>query len=165
MSFQLAHLKSQSMPHVEEKDGAEDEAFYNGALLVETGGGEYAEIADPFTVGQIDGVALHRYGVDRTDPYAGTPSFDITGGIGINPGRVLAIQLGQGDRNLLFSAQYVGTLPEQTGGSYGVIRDTDGRWKVNFANTTNGVVRLESLAWTEDPINKGRVIVSFLEAE
>jgi hypothetical protein len=166
MSFQLAHLRSQSMAHVNERPVAEEEAFQRGALLVEDDYGEYAEAtADDYgSVGAIDGIALARYGVDGTLPYEGTPSFDILGGFGFIPGNMQAIQVVHGDRGLMFSAEYVGTLPTTVGGSYGVVRDTDGRWKVDFASDA-AVVRLESLAWTQDPINKNRVVVSFLDAE
>jgi len=167
MSFQLYNLRSQSMAKVIERDVADDESFFKGALLIENGAGDFEEVdnGDYAYSGPIDGIALARYGTDGTVPYEGTPSFDITGGFGMNPGRMQAIQLGQGNRELLFSALYVGDLPAGIGGSYGVIRDTDGRWKVNFADTSATVVRLEDLRWTADPINKNRVVVSFLAVD
>jgi hypothetical protein len=162
MSFQLYNLQSARIPLVIEHPVAEDEAFHAGALLSVVDG-EFVEVTDPVAEA-IEGIALARYGIDGTVPYVGTPSFDITGGLGMNPGQMQALSVTLGNREKLYSAEYVGTLPTAIGGSYGVVRDTDGRWRVDFAETTDVVVRLESLAWTQDPISKNRVVVSFLAA-
>jgi hypothetical protein len=164
MSFQLYHLQSARMALVQEADVADGEAFYRGAPLVLNGTGEFEEVDGgeyPYE-GPIDAIALARYNQDRTEMYDGAPSFDLTGGLGMNPGRMQGIVVVQGDRKLWFSAEYVGTLPTVVGGSYGIVRGADERWRVDFDETTAVVVRLESLAWTQDPINKQRVVVSFL---
>lgn len=165
MSFQVANLESQSVPLIKELPVADGQSFVKGALLVESSG-EWVEVSEDDyeeygDVGLIEGVALHRYGVEGLVPFEGTPGFDITGGIGINPGRCLAAVVRQGDRTRLWSAEYVGTLPEVTGGTYGVVRGADLKWRVDF-DSAGSVVLLESLAWTQDPLNKNRVIVSFV---
>jgi len=165
MSFQLYHLVGARMALVKERPVADDESFFRGAPLAENVSGEFEEVAvGDYGPGAIEAIALARYGTDGTVPYAGTPSFDITGGFGMNPGQMQAVVVTPGDRSLWFSAQYVGTLPAVTGGLFGIERSADGQWRVDFDNTADEVVRLESLAWTQDPINKNRVIVSFAAA-
>jgi hypothetical protein len=165
MGFLVARLRSQSVPLVKNLEVAEGEAFHKGALLIENEYGEWQEVAsdayDKYQ-GPIDGTALCRYGIDGTVPYDGAPSFDILGGFGFPPGNVPAAVVVQGDREKWWDAEYVGTLPTVVGGSYGVIRGSDGKWRVDFADTTTAVVRLESLVWSDDPLNKNRVVVSFL---
>lgn len=166
MSFQLYHLVGARMALVKERPVLTGETFFRGAPLVEDGSGNFVEVDGgvyPYA-GVIDVIALARHGVDQTVPYAGTPSFDITGGLGMNPGQMQGVVVTQGDRSLWFSAQYVGTLPTVTGGLFGIVRGADGQWRVDFANVLDEVVTLESLAWTQDPINKNRVIVSFAPA-
>jgi hypothetical protein len=169
MSFQLYHLVGARMALVKERPVADDQQFREGALLVENVDGEYEEVEGagggeyPYE-GPIDAIALARYGVDGLVPYEGTPSFDILGGLGFIPGNMQGIVVDQGNRERWFSAEYEGALPTVTGGTFGVVRGADMRWRVNFDDTASSVVRLESLAWTQDPINKNRVVVSFVEA-
>jgi hypothetical protein len=80
---------------------------------------------------------------------------------GADPTSVAAIaESGFGDDAAGFG---VGTLPAADGASYGVVRDTDGRWKVDFADTTNLVVRLVGRR-TDAPENVRKVEVVFLPA-
>lgn len=164
MSFQLYHLTGARMALVREADVADDQAFFRGAPLVINGSGQFEEAdgGDYAYNGPIDAIALARYGVDRTVPYEGTPSFDITGGFGMNPGRMQGVVVVRGDRRQWFSAEYEGALPAVIGGVFGIIRSADNVWRVDFDNTDDEVVRVESLAWTQDPINKRRVVVSFV---
>lgn len=39
-----------------------------------------------------------------------------------------------------FIAPYVGTLPTTPGGQFGVVRDTDGVWKIDFSDDVNQVL-------------------------
>ena len=49
--------------------------------------------------------------------------------------------------------------------AYGVTKDADGLWKVDFAKTgLTARVKLISKEWTEAPLNRNRVEVVFLAA-
>jgi hypothetical protein len=166
-SFQLAHLQSQSIPRVIEHEVAAEQQFLRGAPLAFDNAGKFIE-ATPDEYGAFDSIvaiALTRYGVDGLVPFEGTPSFDILGGMGFPPGRMQGIAAPQGNPALIFSAPFLGTVPSQVGGSYGIVRGDDMVWRVNFNDTDNATVRLESIDWNQDPINKARVNVSFLPAE
>lgn len=150
MSFQLAHLSGARVPRTVEKSVAAGAAFEKGALLLVDANGAYAECgADPAA---IAAVAESDYGTDDT-------GFNPTGKKEFPPGYMQGTAV-QGE--VVFSAEYVGTLPAAEGGSFGVVRDTDGRWKVDFAETVNTRVKIVNLGWTESPLNKKRVLVSFL---
>ena len=62
-----------------------------------------------------------------------------------------------------FRAKYVGTLPAVDGGSYGVVKDTDGQWKVDFTDTTATRVKLVGRL-TGSPENQAQVLVAFIPA-
>lgn len=162
MSLQLFNLKGARIPDVSEADVADEQAFHKGALLVLNEYGELQEFSqDVYTDGVVEGIALARFGIDGTVPYLGSPSFDILGGFGFPPGRMQYFR-NPHQEGLFFSAEFEGTLPANAGGSYELIRSTDGKWRVNFAATTNAMVKLESIDWTAEPIGKNRVVISFL---
>jgi hypothetical protein len=150
MSFQLAHLKGARVPRVVEHSLAEGEEFEHGALLLVDANGQYAEAgANPAAVAAV---ALSGAGPD-------TSGVNPLGTKGFPPGYVQGVAISD---ETTFHAEYVGTLPAAPGGSYGVVKDADGRWKVNFADTANAKVKLISTKWTEAPLNKPRVLVTFL---
>lgn len=151
MSFKLARAKSQSIPRVKEKAYAPGSTFTKGALLVVNGSNQYAECgADPASVAAVSLVAVG-------------PTTEIGNHLGVSefpPGYA------QGEAvqdEVEFRAQYVGSLPANPGGSYGVVKGADGLWRVDFSETTALVVKyLRSLA--SSPENLPEVIVSFLGA-
>lgn len=150
MSFVLAHLNSTKVPRAVEKPVAAGADFSRGALLLVDANGAYAECgADPAA---IAAVAESDYGVDAS-------GFNPVGKKEFPPGYMQGMSV---QNETVFHAEYVGTLPAAEGGSYGVVRDTDGRWKVDFSDTVNTRVRLVNLSWTEAPLNKRRVLVTFL---
>lgn len=150
MSFITARLHGTKVPPVRELVVASGQAFSKGALLIRDANGAWAECgADPAVVGAV---AESDFGVDAS-------GFSRLGRSEFPPGFMQATKV-QGEQS--FHAEYVGVLPAAAGGSYGVVRDTDGRWKVDFADVVNQVVRLVNLEWTQDPINKNRVEVVFL---
>ena len=152
MSFQLAHLEGGGMPRTLEKAVAAAQAFEGGALLLMDANGQWAECgADPAA---IAAVAITGYGPDTT-------GFVRTGKKEFPPGYMQGISVAN---EKLFSAEYVGALPAADGGVFGVGRDTDGRWKVDFAETTATRVKLVNRSWTQAPLNKNRVVVAFLQA-
>jgi hypothetical protein len=151
MSFIVARLKSGHTPETRELNVAAGAAFSQGALLLKDANGDWAECgADPAS---IAAVALSDYGAD-TGGYGshGTKEFP--------PGRMQATLVADEQP---FHAEYVGTLPAADGGSYGVVRDADGRWKVDFAETVNTRVKLVN-RYTNSPENRNRVEVKFLAA-
>lgn len=152
MSFQLAHLKGAVLPRMVEKSVAAAQVFKAGALLLADSNDAYAECgADPAV---IAAVANSDYGPD-------TSGFIRTGFKEFPPGRMQGISVAH---QVVFSARYVGTLPAAAGASYGVVKDSDGLWKVDFTETVNTRLKLVSLEWTRAPINKNRVLVEFLTA-
>lgn len=151
MSFKLARAKSQSIPRVKEKALAAGAAFKLGALLLVNASNEYAECgADPALVAAVS----------ETGAGASTEIGNRFGKEEFPPGFMQATAV---QDEVEFRAKYVGTLPGAVGGSYGVIRDTDSFWKVDFAETVATRVKyVRSLALS--PENLPEVIVSFLAA-
>jgi len=151
MSFILARAASQSIPRTLEKPVAAGQSWLQGALLIVDANGAYTECgADPAA---IAAVALSGYGTDTSGFVPlGTKSFP--------PGYCQGTSV-NGTR---WRANYVGTLPAATGGNYGVVRDTDGRWKVDFTDTTATRVKLVSREATNSPNNQAWVEVEFLAA-
>lgn len=90
-----------------------------GALLVYDGTNFVACGADP---AQIAAIALTPGGAD-------TSGFNILGRKEYPPNFLQGI-LPQGNR---FLCPFLGALPATTGDSFGVTRDTDGVWKLDFA--------------------------------
>lgn len=151
MSFEAAKLNSGSIPRHRELPLASGAAGEDGALLVRDGDGNWAECgADPAVVG---GVANSGFGAD-TSGFAALGRKEFPTGYMVG---TLVVD------EQPFTAQYVGSLPAADGGSYGVVRDTDGKWKVDFSDTTNLVVKLVGRRTGETPA-VARVVVTFLPA-
>jgi hypothetical protein len=115
------------IPYTFERALASGYAEAQGALVLIDGTNKIAACgADPTSVA---GVALTPGGTD-------TSGFNILGHKEFPAGYMQVIACG--DEHFL--APYVGTLPTNPGGQYGVVRDSDGVWKVDFAETTTKVV-------------------------
>lgn len=154
MGFVLATLDGQSIPKCVEKDSAAAADFPMGSLLLVDGNGDFAECgADPALVAAVaaSGVGPDTaFGANRL------------GVKGFPPGRVQAFPVQNFQR---FRAKYVGTLPSVTGGTYGVVKDTDGEWKVDFAEVTAMQVKLVELPALDPLDGDARVTVIFLTAK
>ena len=151
MSFILARLNQRSVPRVRVLPVQSGSAWSKGALLVRNANAEWAECgADPAA---IAAVAEHGVGADVSG-YAPLNVKEFP------PGQAIGTLI-QGET--AWRAEYVGTLPAADGGSYGVVRDTDGRWKVDFADTVATRVRLVN-RFTRSPENVAQVEVVFLPA-
>lgn len=123
MSFYPATAFNQSVPRTIERALASGYAANKGALLVLNGSNQFAECgADPAAVAAV---AIGAGGAD-------TDGFNITGRKEFPSGYMQAYWPGNGQ---LFLARYTGTLGTP-GTAYGTVRDTDGLWKVDFAETT-----------------------------
>lgn len=150
MSFTVARLRGTKVTPVVELAVASSQAWEPGALLVKNGSGIWAECgADPTSVAAV---ALSGYGADSSGFTYGRREFP--------PGMMQGAKV---QDEISFLAKYVGTLPAADGASYGVVRDTDGQWKVDFSDTTNLVVRLVGRR-TNSPENVAKVEVVFLPA-
>lgn len=150
MSFQLAEPFDQGVGRTIERSQAAGSSYLQGALLLVDGAGAYAECgANPAAIAAVSGSGA---GTD-------TSGFNIFGTKGFPPGKMQGYTI----KNKTFSCQYVGTLPAADGGSYGVVKDSDGQWKVNFADTVNTRVKLVGRR-TNSPENLNRVLVRFLDA-
>lgn len=154
--FQLAVPARNSggkIPQTVEKALVGGYAEAGGALLVVNGSDQYAACgADP---AQIAAVALTPGGTDST-------GFNILGKKEFPPGYMQGILI-QGQK---FNAPYIGALPAAPGGQYGVIRDSDGVWKVDFNEIVNAVLQYlgvpdfnPSLADASEPF----VMIQFLD--
>lgn len=150
MSFRLANPDGQSAPPTVERDLAAGASFPQGSLMLVNASGQYAECAaDPAS---IAAVAATPCGAD-------TSGFNMLGRKEFPSGKMQGINL----HRQRFRARYVGTLPAADGGSYGVVKDTDGQWKVDFAETVATRVKLVGRL-TNSPINQPEVLVEFIEA-
>ncbi len=160
MSFILATpgQGSQISPAAEKPMSAPSTyAEQQGALLVDDGSGNWAVCgANPALIG---GVAATPGGADTTS-LAGVGGFNIRGRKEF-PNNTMQAYLTQSFER--FRAKYVGAAPANTGGTYGVVRDTDGFWKVNFADTVNARVKLIGLQ-NASPENQPYCLVEFLSA-
>jgi hypothetical protein len=106
--------------------------------------------ADPALIG----------GVANTPGGPDTSGFNILGRKEFPAGYMQVIAL-KGRR---FRAPYVGALPAAYGGQYGVIRDSDGVWKVDFNEVANVVVNYVPPSLTESPLSQAEVICTFLDS-
>lgn len=153
MTFQMAHPDGGGpggVGRIVERDLAAAQTFNVGALLLVDGNGAFAECgADPAA---IAAVALAPAGAD-------TSGFNILATKAFPPGKMQAEVI----KDRTFTAGYVGTLPAADGGSYGVVRDTDSSWKVDFTETVNTCLKLVGRR-TTSPENIARVIVQFLDS-
>jgi hypothetical protein len=150
MSFILAEPAGDALGREVTRNLAAAQAFNSGSLCLIDASGNIAECgADPAS---IAGVSEFACGAD-------TSGFNRFAVKEFPPGKMNLIPL----TNRRFSAKYVGTLPAADGGLYGVVKDTDGDWKVDFAETTNTRLKLLNRR-TTSPENIPRVIVEFLTA-
>lgn len=148
--FILARPEGDSIPRVVEKDLAAGAAFEVGALLLVDGSGNYAECgADPASIAAVS----------ETGAGSDTGGYNRFSSKSFPPGRMQ----GTAVKNMLFRARYVGTLPAADGGAYGVVRDTDAYWKVDFTDVVATRVRLLGRL-TASPENQAEVLVKFLDA-
>jgi len=152
MSFILADAgPGGTIPDIVERPLASGYAEEQGALLVVNGSGEYAACgADPPL---IAAVANTPGGTD-------TAGFNILGHKEFPPGYMQGINVANGR---MFRARYAGTLPAADGGQYGVVRDTDGLWKVDFDEVTDTRVTLVGRE-TNSPESQPYVFVRVLPA-
>jgi hypothetical protein len=152
MSFFAARLQAMGgTPRTRELVVAAGQAFYRGALLVKDSNGAWAECgADPAAVAAVA----------NSDFQADTTGFSHLGRSEFPPGYMQATKVSDEQP---FLAKYVGSLPAADGASYGVVRDTDGLWKVDFAEVTTLVVKLVGRR-TNSPENVALVEVVFLPA-
>jgi|SRR3982751_2449359 len=129
MSFKLARAKSQSIPRTKEKALAAGAAFKLGALLLVNANDEYAECgADPALIAAVSESAAG----------ASTEIGNRLGKEEFPPGRMQGTAV---QDEVEFRARYVGALPGAVGGSYGVVKDADGFWKVDFTDAVNTRVK------------------------
>jgi hypothetical protein len=150
MSFILDDA-SDLLDSIVERDIVPGAAYLQGALLLVNGSNQLAECgADPASIAAVS----------CTDVGADTSGFNILGQKNFPPGKVQAIRV---TRERRFRALYVGTLPAVDGGSYGVVKDSDGKWKVDFSDTTATRVKLVGRR-TNSPENLPQVIVTVLAA-
>jgi hypothetical protein len=149
MSFTLAEPDGTAVGRIIERPGAAGLSVKQGALLVVDANGAYAEAgADPVS---IAAVAAHDYGTAGFGNPFGKAEFP--------PGKMSGVTI----KDRTFHARYVGTLPAADGGAYGVVKDADGLWKVDFAETVATRLRLVNRL-TTSPENRNRVVVKFLDA-
>lgn len=173
--FQLANLRGMEMPAVDELPVADAETtFEKGSLLIITTGELNECGADPT---EVDGVALSGHGAEPT-PLAGPTAggFNMLGTRGFPPGRMQFIRPRKG---LRFSAEFVGDVEAAVVGTfYGVVKGSDGIWRVDFTDAGNDVVELISKDWNQmltydfvdesvaqtTTLGRNRVIVEFVPA-
>lgn len=151
--FHLAHPDGTDVPRIEERVLASGEEGLGGNLMLVDASNQYAECgADPAS---IYGVAATGFGASpATD-------FNILGTKEFPPGKLQVIKA----KGQTFHAPFVGTLPANPGGSFGVIKDTDDQWKVDFDETV--ATRVHYLGPINDDPSAAtprRVRVIFLEA-
>lgn len=151
MSFKLAQPPSgKSVPRMVEKPLA-TATLTQGALMLENGSAQFAECgADPVSIGAV---AATPAGTDAS-------GFNILGKKEFPAGFMQGIVL---DAQIVFRAKYVGGLPAADGGVYGVVKDADNDWKVDFTDTTATRVRLVGRL-TNSPENLPEVLVRFIAA-
>jgi hypothetical protein len=146
MSFQLAYPQGRAVPRTIEKNLAGGYSALEGALVLLDASDNFAECgADPAA---IAGVTVSPGGTD-------TSGFVRFGKKEFPPGKMQAINW---NPDIAFSARYVGGLPAANGGLYGVVRDTDLYWKVDFTETVATRCKLVDRR-TSSPENIARVIV------
>lgn len=120
-----------------------------GALGFINGSGQFEACgADPAL---IAGVANTPGGTDSS-------GFNILGKKEFPPGYMQVIAL----RGRRFRVPYIGSLPAADGGQYGVIRDSDGVWKVDFNEVVSVALTLVGRL-TASPEAQAEVLVEFLD--
>lgn len=150
MSFIPAESRAGKAPRTVELPVASGIDITKGALVLNTSGAYVECGADPV---QISGIAIGAAGAD-------TSGFNVLGRKEFPP---LTLQAYVPERGQLFRAKYVGTLPAATaiGTGYGVVKDSDGIWKVDFNDTTADRVVLRQIL-DAAPEEIPEVVVEFL---
>lgn len=150
MSFMAIPGRGGVTPLVREK--AITGTWEAGSLLTVNGSDQFAEAgADPATV---NAVALHAVGSGSGAQYpVGRKEFP--------PNRAQACWSGH---EFGFTADYTGTLPANAGANYGVVKDSDSKWKVDFSETVNTRLTLTDISFTVAPLSQRRVRIKFLTA-
>lgn len=152
MSFLLARLKAAHSPKARELPLASGSAFLRGAAMLKDANGAWAECgADPAVIGAV---AESDCGPSTAvGAHFGTKEF---------PSGYMIGMLVQDE--VAFRARYIGALPAADGGTYGITKDTDGLWKVDFGKTgASARVKLTGRL-TDSPLNVPEVLVVFLAA-
>lgn len=150
MSFILADTPDTGVNRIVQRALAAGASFPQGSLMLVNGSNEFAECgADPASIAAVSATAC---GTDSS-------GFNMLGKKEFPPGFMQGIAL-EGRK---FRAKYVGALPAADGGSYGVIKDADGQWKVDFNDTVATRVKLVGRL-TGSPENQAQVLVIFLAA-
>lgn len=150
MSFKLASNPTDSTVPIVERDLPASTTFTQGSLLVVNGSGQYAECgADPASIAAV-----------AATPAGVTAGFTTLTRQEFPPNKMQGINVGN---EAVFRANYIGTLPAADGGVYGVVRDSDLKWKVDFTDTTNTRVKLVGRL-TNSPENQPEVLVKFIAA-
>lgn len=151
MSFRPSRYPGGMIPRTVNRPLAAGASGLRGAALLVDANGAYATCgADPAA---IAAVAATDYGAD-------TSGFNHTGSKNFPPGYLQGHSIEEGQ---LFAAEYVGVLPAAAGGSYGIVLDADGKWKVDFGEAVATRVKLVRLL-TGSPENRPEVEVEFLVA-
>lgn len=145
------------VPLTKERALASGGAWEVGALLVVNATGEYEEAgADPAT---INAISLVPAGADTTAAFGSTAGFNITNRKEFPANKIQGMSPLSGTG--LWTADYVGSLPAAETGQFGVVRDTDGFWKVDFNEITALVVNyVRNLNASPELVH--RVVVTFI---
>jgi hypothetical protein len=152
MSFLNAKLVSARTARARELPLAAASAFLRGAPLLKDANGAWAECgADPALIGAFA----------ESDCGTNAGGFSHFGTKEFPPGYMVGTLV---QNEVVFRARYIGTLPAADGGSYGLTKDSDGLWKVDFSKTTT-TARLKLVGrLTNSPENLPEVLVVVLAA-
>lgn len=151
MSFIPADTEHLGVGRVIEKPLAGGASFSQGALCLIDGSGNWAECgADPALVG---GVSVGAAGAD-------TSGFNILARKEFPPNFMQCYWTGNERR---FLAKFVGSPPASDGGSFGVVRDADTFWKIDFTEAVNTRLKIVGRRTTA-PENQPYFIAVFLAA-
>jgi hypothetical protein len=146
MGFQIAYPNGVAVPYIVERDLAASQAFLSGTPLVQDSDGNFAECgADP------EAIAAFSLGPCGAD----TSGFNILAKKEFPAGKMQAVAA---RTSVPLIVGYTGTLPAADGGSYGIVKDTDSEWKVDFDETVAVCVKLIGRR-TTSPENIAKVIV------
>lgn len=151
MAFRVAKAKSQSIPRTVQRAIVPGGTWKRGALLVINASNQWAECgADPASIAAVS----------LSDVGAATGIGDHFAKSEFPPGYTQGTGV---QDETVFRAPYVGSLPAVDGALYGVVKDSDTEWKVDFSDTTATRVKLVGRL-TDSPENQPEVLVTFLAA-
>lgn len=158
MSFKESRTQHQGVPTAWEVPVADGEAFEIGALgtLVD---GEFTESTSP-DPDDATHISQTPYGAATADFTVPIPMH--LGHREFPPGKAIVTEI----LATKWRCKYLGDLPAATGGLYGLTRDTDGLWKLDFDTVTGDLVAryLRPLAPDVSGITAIEVEVEFLAA-